>query len=549
MDCGFTCLRIGLFFLCLLAACAGGVQKGCSPLLERADSLLPVRPDSAWRLLRQVPPDAWRDEALQARYALLQTEAALRYGQPLADDSLILSAVEYYDRAGDAGMQAQAHYWAGNAYRRLKDEEKALRQYWLAEELAREAGDRRLLGVIYNNWAYLYVANGLMQEADSLYGLAGQIAMQRNDSLLLGESLCRRGVMAIDKGKTYYPMAEKLLLQGYGIAEKLDNQQLQRTATSFLSTFYARSGKGEESLRYAKENWALQSDTLHCYSTFSLLGAAYYRCAWYDSAVYFMNKALPATDAQIQSNAYMRLADIAKLRGDYTLSMEMERKYSACVKSNQEMIRRQGHTLLDAITNLQMTRVQAKSRQVWQWVYVGVAVMVFVMALGAWKIWRWRKSSRQIALQGLQEAHPGQLAKKEKLPAALTEEEKALWKDEFEHSVVYGKIMRIISDCDQHEKSQEKMNEEDWLQLQDYLNRRWRGVCLRLRQNEKMDLEDIHLCCLYLVGLSVIQIAYVFGYTRDGIYKMSKRVFKDKIGVAHQEGNLKDFLLRFSGEA
>ena len=205
-------LRIGLFFLCLLAACAGGVQEERLPLLERADSLLPVRPDSAWRLLRQVPPDSLRGEAWQARYALLRTEAALRCGQPLADDSLILSAVEYYDRAGDAGMQAQAHYWAGNAYRRLKDEEKALRQYWLAEELAREAGDRRLLGVIYNNWAYLYVANGLMQEADSLYGLAGQIAMQRNDSLLLGESLCRRGVMAIDKGKTYYPMAEKSIV-------------------------------------------------------------------------------------------------------------------------------------------------------------------------------------------------------------------------------------------------------------------------------------------------------------------------------------------------
>ena len=47
MDCGFTCLRIGLFFLCLLAACAGGVQEGCSLLLERADSLLLVRPGNA----------------------------------------------------------------------------------------------------------------------------------------------------------------------------------------------------------------------------------------------------------------------------------------------------------------------------------------------------------------------------------------------------------------------------------------------------------------------------------------------------------------------
>ena len=544
-------LRIGLFFLCLLTACAGGVQEERSPLLERADSLLPVRPDSAWRLLRQVPPDSLRSEAWQARYALLRTEAALRCGQPLADDSLILSAVEYYDRAGDAGMQAQAHYWAGNAYRSLKDEEKALRQYWLAEEQAREAEDRRLLGVIYNNWAYLYLVNGLEQEADSLYGLAGQIAMQRKDSLLLGESLCRRGVFVLDRGKGYYPMAEKLLLQGYEIAEKLDNQQLQRIATSSLSTFYARVGQGEKSLRYAKENWALQSDTLHCYSTYTRLGEAYFRCGQYDSAVYFMDKALPAADFLIRSNAYMRLADIAKLRGDYALSVEMERKYSACITSNQEKVGRQGYFLLDVIANLQMTRVQAKSHQMQQLVYIGMAFGLFVIAFGAWKIiCQRRKSLRQIAIQNLpgSVAHPEQLAKKEKQPVALSDEEKAQWKGEFERSMVYCKIMRIISDCQQHEKSQEKMEEKDWQQLEDFLNRRWNSACLRLRQNEKMDLDDIHLCCLYLIGLPVTHIAYVFGYTRDGIYKMSKRILKDKISVAHQEDKLKDFLHRFSEE-
>lgn len=531
----------------LLAACSGN-RGEYARRLSRADSLLPVRPDSAWRVLQEVSLADLRDEGEQAWYALLQTEAAVRGGHSLSGDSLIRAAVDYYDRKGDVEMQARAHYWAGNAYRRLEEEEQALREYWRAEELAREEGDMRLLGAIYNNWAFMLLVNGLEQEADSLYGLAGQVATQRNDSLLLGESWCRRGEIAFDKGKAHYPMAEKLLLQGYGISKRLDNQQLQRIATSYLSTLYARMEKGEKSLRYAKENLALQSDTSHCYSAYVLLGEAYFRCEQYDSAAYFMDKALSATDALIQSDAYMRLADIAKNRGDYTLSVEMERKYSACITNNQETVSRQGYSLLDVIANLQMTRMQEKSRQVQKLVYIGMALVLFVIAFGAWRIiYRRRILPRQIALQSLQKGIVRPEQWEEKQPVVLSDEEKALWKEEFERSMVYCKIMRILSDCQQYENSQEKLEDEDWQQLEDFLNRRWNSVCLRLRKNEEMRLDDIHVCCLYLVGLSVIDIATVFGYTRDGIYKKSKRILK-KISVAHQEENLKDFQNRFSEE-
>ena len=531
----------------LLAACSDN-RGEYARRLSRADSLLPVRPDSAWQVLQEVSLADLRDEGEQAWYALLQTEAAVRGGHSLSGDSLIRVAVDYYDRKGDVEMQARAHYWAGNAYRRLEEEEQALREYWRAEELAREEGDMQLLGAIYNNWAYLFWVNGLEQEADSLYGLAEQIATRRNDSLLLGESWCRSGAIAFDKGKAHYPMAEKLLLQGYGIAKRLDNRQLQRIATSYLSTLYARMEKGEKSLRYAKEYWALQSDTLHCYSAYVHLGEAYFWCEQYDSAVYFMDKALSATDALSQSTAYMRLADIAKNRGDYTLSVEMERKYSACITNNQETVSRQGYSLLDVIANLQMTRMQAKSRQVQKLVYIGMALVFFVIAFGAWRIiHRRRILPRQIAIQSLQKSIVQPEQWEEKQPVVLSDEEKAQWKEEFERSMVYCKIMRILSDSQQHENSQEKLEDEDWQQLEDFLNRRWNSVCLRLRKNEEMRLDDIHVCCLYLVGLSVIDIATVFGYTRDGIYKKSKRILK-KISVAHQEENLKDFLNRFSEE-
>ena len=92
--------------------------------LVDADSLLSVRPDSAWQVLQEVSLADLRDEGEQAWYALLQTEAAVRGGHSLSGDSLIRVAVDYYDRKGDVEMQARAHYWAGNAYRRLEEEER-----------------------------------------------------------------------------------------------------------------------------------------------------------------------------------------------------------------------------------------------------------------------------------------------------------------------------------------------------------------------------------------------------------------------------------------
>ena len=553
----------------LLAACSGN-RGEYARRLSRADSLLPVRPDSAWRVLQEVPVADLRDEGEQAWYALLQTEAAVRGGHSLSGDSLIRAAVDYYDRKGDVEMQARAHYWAGNAYRRLEEEEQALREYWRAEELAREEGDMRLLGAIYNNWAFMLLVNGLEQEADSLYGLAEQIATRRNDSLLLGESWCRSGAIAFDKGKAHYPKAEKLLLQGYGIAKRLDNRQLQRIATSYLSTLYARMEKGEKSLRYAKEYWALQSDTLHCYSAYVHLGEAYFWCEQYDSAVYFMDKALSATDALSQSTAYMRLADMAKKKGDNTMQAMMERRYSAKNRAYLERQQDQMQVLSKVMAGLLTSYERGKSRELGKIYLLYIGGFLFVLAV-AFAVWfgRSRRQKKHLQqqneeLSSVQIRLTQRLEEKEAEIAALRtemasmqsqatqvqqmqleqlqKEKRALLKEEFEHLPVYAKMKRIMADYARREGSDEEMSEEDWSQLEEATNRRWNQVCVKLRQYELTPTE-IRLCCLRLTDFEVSRFVCLFHRKRDFYYKTEGVILEKRMHLPPKGCSLKKVLM------
>ena len=98
------------------AACSG--RRGQGLLLDKADSLMAVKPDSALCLLEHLPVRSLHTEEERARYALLLTEARDRCYVVQTDDSLIRSAVDYYDAEGDVGMRARAYYRWGSVLRR-----------------------------------------------------------------------------------------------------------------------------------------------------------------------------------------------------------------------------------------------------------------------------------------------------------------------------------------------------------------------------------------------------------------------------------------------
>ncbi|TFU93070.1 hypothetical protein E4T81_08890 [Barnesiella sp. WM24] len=95
-----------LFTLLLLTGCA---IDPATATLDRAETLMEEHPDSALAMLDTLQPPTSAEE--NARYALLYSQALDKNYIDIADDSLILIAVNHYEKSGDIYRLMLSHYY------------------------------------------------------------------------------------------------------------------------------------------------------------------------------------------------------------------------------------------------------------------------------------------------------------------------------------------------------------------------------------------------------------------------------------------------------
>lgn len=325
---------LSVLIVLLFIAC--NTRVNYNKYLIAIDSLIVQQPDTALSMLEAFPTNSLQTQADSAYYGLLMTEARDKNYIIQTNDSLIQSALTYYNGTNDIEKRARAHYYSGCVYRDSQRRTESMTQYLIAKPLAEKAGERRLLSLIYLNIGYLYYSQNLNTQADSSYQLAQQIGIQLKDSVLQAEVLSRRGLIRMEKGEEFYPEAEKMMLKALAIVQKQSNIQLKENVFSSLCQLYNWMENGEKAIEFAKQNLGVQKDRTTCYKAFELLGSAYYLILQYDSARHYLQKSLFTTDYATKAGTYMYLADIAKEQGDLATSLEMERNYSAYLDSMQK---------------------------------------------------------------------------------------------------------------------------------------------------------------------------------------------------------------------
>ena len=129
------------------------VGTGCShnpqypAVLETADSLSYVNPDSAVALLQNVEAEmSASSPAVHHLYDLLTIKAQDKADLPLTSDSLILDVLEYYEHGGDPNKLPEAYYYAGRVYSELGDAPQAI-DYFQKAQTTLDALDLRELPV------------------------------------------------------------------------------------------------------------------------------------------------------------------------------------------------------------------------------------------------------------------------------------------------------------------------------------------------------------------------------------------------------------------
>ena len=126
-----------------LASC--GSQPQYPAVLETADSLAYVNPDSAVALLRSVEAEMTISQpAVRHFYDLMTLKAQDKADLPLTSDSLILDILQYYENGGDPNKLPEAYYYAGRVYRELGDAPQAIDYFQKAQTSLDELDLRKL---------------------------------------------------------------------------------------------------------------------------------------------------------------------------------------------------------------------------------------------------------------------------------------------------------------------------------------------------------------------------------------------------------------------
>ena len=538
-----------------------------------ADSLMQSRSDSALCILQGISMDKFATQADSACYALLLTQARDKNYVVQTDDSLIRYAVAYYDKTNDVRMQAKAHYYWGCVYRDMNRQAEAIREFLIAAPLTEKAKEKRQLGLVYNNIGFIYNIQGFNEKADSIYQLMEVIAQEVKDTALWSEALSKQGSIALTKGKEYFPIAEQKLSDAFGVVDRVGSNGLKANISASLSNLYSRMDEGEKALYYAKLNLSLRRDTARAYRAFLLLGDAYYKCKEYDSATFYFNKSLLSKDYGRKVDAYMRLADIAMIQGNVTLSVELERNSSVYKDSLYEFHRNVvANEMIEAEADAQamLQKLYYKGRlNMYLYVFMLIVVMIIVVALFLYKRYRRKNDLLQKDKQQLEKVnqdlslHYANLQtditekdleienlRKELVSHQIDEEERAklqaeldemilkrrtLAKEAFLHSPLYAKMQAIIQDYQDRDESDEEISDQEWQEFVVGMDVEWNNAITDLCVKYQLSKEELHLVCLSLVGFPFSHLEYLLHLSRKTLSRKKNVLFK-RMGVEQNCG-------------
>lgn len=155
----------------IMAVCVS-CDHSVAILLDKAESMLGTNDSVALATLDSIDASAIHSKKLNARYALLYSEALYKNYIPAASDSLILVALRYYSVGSNTEQLFRTYYQLGCIYNEqghLNDAAVALSQ---AETLVERINDDYRAGLLYSQFGDVFFYSFDFYRAEHYYRLA-----------------------------------------------------------------------------------------------------------------------------------------------------------------------------------------------------------------------------------------------------------------------------------------------------------------------------------------------------------------------------------------
>ena len=139
-----------------IVSCNGARKSETFRVLEDVESYIEARPDSALAVLEGIDKSELTSRELEAKYALLLSQALDKNYIDLQSDSIIAPAVRYYENHGTPDERLKMYYYSGRIKQNSGDYEGAMERFVKGESYGDECTDKALLGRLYAAKQYVY---------------------------------------------------------------------------------------------------------------------------------------------------------------------------------------------------------------------------------------------------------------------------------------------------------------------------------------------------------------------------------------------------------
>lgn len=253
---------LGLLIITCFAACYSDNQHS---LLNEVEALIQNKPDSALILLKSLKPEG--NQAEQARYALLYSEALDKNQIKVINDSLIRQAWNYYKHhPKDLRHQCKTLYYWGRIKLQAGDKPGALRFFLKVEEKLKDINEPYYTGLLYTQIGEVYYKQMNYNRAYHYFREARNNFRQSDNTL--EETKSTLDMAASTFHSKDIEKAMRLYSAALDLADELKNESLANTSLTNLASLYVASGKRQipHDLLQRIELSARQ-DTLYKYHT------------------------------------------------------------------------------------------------------------------------------------------------------------------------------------------------------------------------------------------------------------------------------------------
>ena len=132
-----------------IVSCNDARKSETFRVLEDVDSYIEARPDSALAVLEGIDKSELTSKELEAKYALLLSQALDKNYIDLQSDSIIAPAVMYYENHGTPDERLKMYYYSGRIKQNSGDNEGAMEMFVKGESYGDECTDKACLGRLY----------------------------------------------------------------------------------------------------------------------------------------------------------------------------------------------------------------------------------------------------------------------------------------------------------------------------------------------------------------------------------------------------------------